>query len=206
MLAWRGLCKSDFPTICQIWGTFTGQSVLYCHAKKYWLTSSKQEYRLKILKLLSLGSTQNQGIASFLAFFFQVHIAYLPITSILIYRNCCKPIWFVHIWVYDCVFQGDQSRPRTEAGRGDTHHLSKTYWEHCIDLLRLLHCVWNLGGPGDYRPTTQTHKLALHQFLKPHLRYISFPVSFLCYFTYCCVNVNAQQCICDHSNGELKSI
>lgn len=50
----------------------------YCHAKKYRSTSSKEECRLKILKLLSLGSTQKPGYCIFLTFFFffQVHIAY----------------------------------------------------------------------------------------------------------------------------------
>lgn len=47
-----------------------------------------------------------------------------------------------------CLSQGDQPRPRIEAGCGDAHHLSEAHREHRPHLLRLLYRLWHLGSAG----------------------------------------------------------
>ena len=63
----------------------------------------------------------------------------------------------VCVCLYMCVcFQGDQQSSRSEAGGGDSHHVSQAHRKHRPHLLCILHRVWNTGGAGS------THTQFIH--------------------------------------------
>ena len=49
-----------------------------------------------------------------------------------------------------CVFQGDKSGSWSEAGGGDSDHISQTHREHRPHLLRFFHRVRHSWSPGKH--------------------------------------------------------
>lgn len=72
------------------------------------------------------------------------------------FRYCCNTK-YAFLCVCLCL-QGHKQSSRTEAGCWNIDHISQTYWKYCVDLLRVLHCLWHSRSSG-------THILLVSTFL-----------------------------------------